>query len=246
MNIIKLDAIDSTNSYLKKLDRKEPLPDGTVVQTEHQTKGRGQQGTDWQSDKGKNLTFSILKRFSSFAVIRQFELSITVSLVISTILERQGIPISIKWPNDILAGNDKIAGILIENSIKRGMLSSTVIGIGINVNQVDFPESVGQATSMNICSGREYDRTTLLYELINALFKALDRLESTSFEELKPAYLKRLYRFRQQSHFVDDTGTPFEGRIVDVDQEGKLIILTTGGKTRSFLAKQVQFADRKN
>ena len=139
MQLIKLNATDSTNNYLKKLMLETVLDDFSVVVTNHQTKGRGQMGSEWSSEKDKNLTFSVLKSKTSLLLHQQFMLSILVSLSIVKTLEGYNIPkLAIKWPNDILSDHHKIAGILIENSIKNQQIEFSVIGIGLNVNQEIF------------------------------------------------------------------------------------------------------------
>ena len=103
MHLIKLDATDSTNAYLKKLLASEDVPDGTVVQADWQRKGRGQMGREWYSDPGKNLTFSILKRFSDFPVSQQFLFNIISSLAVVEVLHRYDVPqLKVKWPNYII------------------------------------------------------------------------------------------------------------------------------------------------
>ena len=139
MNIIKLNAIDSTNSYLKNNAIKNNFESFTVVVAEKQTDGRGQLGTVWESDQGKNLTFSVLIKFLDFKITQQFYLSMAVSLGVLRVLKSQFIyNFHIKWPNDILAENNKVAGILIENSIVGSFIKNSVIGIGLNVNQTNF------------------------------------------------------------------------------------------------------------
>ena len=139
MYIIKLNAIDSTNSYLKEMASVVFPKDFTVVVTELQTKGRGQMGANWQAEKGKNLTASVFKSLSSFSIYDQFYISMAVALAIFKALSTFEIPkLQIKWPNDILSADTKLCGILIENIIKNGKLNGTIIGFGLNVNQKHF------------------------------------------------------------------------------------------------------------
>ena len=129
MQIIKLNAIDSTNNYLKQLLIDTALEDFCVVTTNHQTKGRGQMGAEWVSEKDKNLTFSVLKKVPSVNLSRQFLLSILVSLSIVKTLEQYKLPkLAIKWPNDILSDHHKVSGILIENLIKSNKIDCSEIG----------------------------------------------------------------------------------------------------------------------
>ena len=139
MHIIKLNAIDSTNSYLRQLCTKNKLEDYTIVTAKTQTKGRGQMGTFWHVQEGKNLTCSVFKRFDKFPVDHSFYISIVTSLAIVRALHRFNVPkLRVKWPNDILSEEKKICGILIENIVKQSQLEASVIGIGLNVNQSEF------------------------------------------------------------------------------------------------------------
>ena len=139
MNINKLNAIDSTNSYLKQLSVGDGLDDFTVVVTEHQTQGRGQMGSVWESEHSKNLMFSVFKRFKDLKVDSHFYVSMAVSLAVCDALKLFHLKqLKIKWPNDILSEQKKICGILIENVIKQERIQSSIIGVGLNVNQVNF------------------------------------------------------------------------------------------------------------
>ena len=153
MQIIKLNATDSTNNYLKQLLMDTALEDFCVVVTNHQTKGKGQMGAEWVSEKGKNLTFSVLKKEPSIVLPRRFLLSILVSLSIIKTLEAYSVPkLAIKWPNDILSDHHKISGILIENIIKSNKIDFSVIGIGLNVNQKLF-KGLPKVTSLKSILG---------------------------------------------------------------------------------------------
>ena len=127
MYIIKLDAIDSTNSYLKTICVKNTPKDLTVVIAEHQTNGRGQMGTNWQVEASKNLTFSVFKHVSFLKVSEQFYISMAVALGITKALKELQIPkITIKWPNDIMSGGKKICGILNETKLKGNKIENVI------------------------------------------------------------------------------------------------------------------------
>ena len=166
MRIIKLNAIDSTNSYLKKLCTTEPVSDYTAVIAENQTQGRGQMGTIWNSESSKNLTFSVFKELSDFQFEAPFYISMVVALSLLKTLDALSIPrLSVKWPNDILSADKKICGVLIENVIKQNAIKASIIGIGINVNQITF-ENLPQASSLKAISGKEYDLNELTIAII--------------------------------------------------------------------------------
>lgn len=148
MQIIKLNAIDSTNDYLKQLSREKVLDNFTVVIAEKQIKGKGQMGAKWISETGKNLIFSILVKDIAVGKDRIFDWNIAVSLAVIRVLEEQKIPdVSIKWANDIMADSKKTGGILIENMLKNDNRFDSVVGIGLNLNQTNF-ENLPKATSL--------------------------------------------------------------------------------------------------
>ena len=148
MKIIKLDAIDSTNSHLKKLLNEEALEDLTVVVSKHQTNGRGRNGAVWSNKPSLNLAFSLLKRFNSLSIKDKFYLNIISSISVYELLKKFHVKeLTIKWPNDIMTENKKISGILIENNVKGAKITHSIIGVGINVNQNKF-RNLPNATSI--------------------------------------------------------------------------------------------------
>ena len=211
--ILKLDATDSTNLFLKELLRSGNPSDYTVVVTGNQTKGRGQMGTVWQSDAGKNLTFSVLRRFEALSVSHQFALNIAVSLAVHEVLEGLSVPdVSIKWPNDIMSGSKKVCGILIENVLKGPWVGQTVIGIGLNVNQTDFI-GLEKVSSLKLVTGAQYDLDELLQNLLQRLRFHLEGIEDKTVSQLLPVYEKLLFRKDKPSTFTDVHGEMFMGYI---------------------------------
>jgi len=245
MNIIKLNAIDSTNSFIKNLANKKALENYTVVMAEHQTLGRGQVGTTWISDKGKNLTFSVLISVENLRIENQFYLSMAVSLGILEALNRDvKIPLMVKWPNDILSDKDKVAGILIENILAGVTIRQSIIGIGLNVNQTVFPTEIGPATSLKNLTGKNYDRDDLLRKIINSIQYYVKFLEDYKFDDLKKLYLESLYKFEKPMMFEDKEGVIFLGKIIDVDENGRLVIELENETARKFSLKEIKFANR--
>ncbi|MBT7851596.1 MAG: biotin--[acetyl-CoA-carboxylase] ligase [Flavobacteriaceae bacterium] len=222
MQIIKPNVTDSTNNYLKQLLMDTVLEDFCVVATNHQTKGKGQMGTEWVSDKGKNLTISILKKNPSVVLSRRFILSILVSLSIVKTLEGYRVPkLAIKWPNDILSDHQKISGILIENLIKSNKIDYSVIGIGLNVNQELF-EGLLKVSSLKSILGKHVDRDQLLHKLLENL-QMYFKLYATKGEEiLNTEYESYLFRKDKPSTFELPNSTLFTGIIRGVSETGKL------------------------
>lgn len=243
MNIIKLNAIDSTNSYIKKLAHKTILESYTVVQAKDQTLGRGQLGTTWVSEVGKNLTFSILINFDDLKIKHQFYLSMAVSLgVLNSVKNNVKIALAVKWPNDILADRDKVAGILIENIIKGNKIKQSVIGIGLNVNQKDFPKGIGNVTSLKNIIGINFDKDSLLKNIVTSIKYYVGYVEKKEFKKVKDLYMASLYKYHKPAMFEDKDGIVFLGKIIDVSEEGKLVVELEDETTRKFSLKEIKFA----
>lgn len=241
MNLIKLNATESTNTYLKNYSSTNDVDNFTVVWAMDQTMGRGQMGNRWISEKGKSLTFSVLVNKLDLPLSQQFYLSKAVSLGVFNVLVKV-LPnlITIKWPNDIMAGSKKLGGILIENKIKRGSLSASVIGVGLNVNQVNFTE-VSNAISLKGLTEINYDLEELLNDLVDSIKGQLLKLKQNSHEQLDAEYHEKLYRFEQPSMFQIMDGEPFMARIVGVSDEGRLRLELDTGLYKEFDIKEIKF-----
>ena len=239
MPIIKLNAIDSTNSYLKQLCTKMSIEDYTVVVTQHQTQGRGQMGAIWDSEKGKNLMFSMFKDLSMHNVEFPFYISMAISLAILKTLKALYIPdLHIKWPNDILSADKKICGILIENVIKN-KLNSTIIGIGINVNQTEF-SNLPKASSLKNITGIQYDLSELLHNIIKNTKYYSSLLEEGKYDAVKNEYEMSLFRKNKPSTFKNTKGELFSGFIKGVTKYGKLQVLLEDKIVKKFDLKEIQ------
>lgn len=222
--IIKLDATDSTNLYLKGLLLSQELEDYTAVVAKKQHKGRGQMGTEWQSDDGKNLIFSVLKKFESLQVAHQFNLNICVSLAIFDVLKQLGIPdLRVKWPNDIMSGSSKVCGILIENTLKGKLIQNSIIGIGLNVNQISF-ENLEKVASLKSLTGKQFYLDELLQEILKKLKSRFAGVESKTVTQILPEYHERLFRKDKPSTFKDGKNQVFMGFVRGVSPSGKLIL----------------------
>lgn len=239
MRIIKLDATDSTNTYLKELVCNERVEDYTIVTAEHQTNGRGQMGTIWESDRGKNLMFSLFKDLSIHVVEFPFYISMAISLAIIKALQCFQIPnLTIKWPNDILSADKKIAGILIENVIKN-KLNSTIIGIGINVNQIEFPD-LPQASSLKKITGIHYNLDEILHHILKQTKWYSELLQKGEYEIVKKEYESHLFRKDMPSTFKSPNGEIFLGFVQGVTKYGKLMVRLEDDIVKKFDLKEVQ------
>ena len=243
MKLIKLDAIDSTNTFLKNLAVNVDLDDFTVATTKQQLSGKGQMGSEWVSEDNKNLTFSVFKRFERFSIDNQFCISMIVSLSIHEVLSALRLSdINIKWPNDILSCDKKIGGVLIENKLKDKQIESSIIGIGLNVNQTVF-KNLNQASSLYVNYKKKFDKDNLLKQIVDRLevnFKKYDFTISDSINHLHGNYEKLLFNLNQLKPYSLYDGTIFHGVVKGVTKTGKLK-LETNGLIKTFDLKEIKF-----
>jgi BirA family biotin operon repressor/biotin-[acetyl-CoA-carboxylase] ligase len=238
MHVIKLNATDSTNSFLKELISNEDIADYTVVVAECQTQGRGQMGTVWDSETGKNLMFSLFKDLSIHDVDFPFYISMAISLAILKALKSLNIPdLHIKWPNDILSADKKICGILIENVIKN-KLNSTIIGIGVNVNQTKF-KNLPKASSLKNITGVHYNLDEILHSIIKYTKYYSSILQNEEYDAVKSEYENSLFRKDKPSTFKDANNDLFSGIIKGVTKYGKLQVLLEDGIVKKYDLKEI-------
>lgn len=237
--IIKLDAINSTNTYLKELLAKEVVNETVVAVAHSQLNGKGQMGTTWSSEPGKNLTFSVLHDISFLKNAQQFYVSMAVSLAVFEVLKTILIPeLKIKWPNDILSGNKKLCGILIENTIRDGKQQYCIAGIGLNVNQAVFP-GLPFATSLKMVVGINFNLDELLLLLLKKLSFYFEKLKTEDFLALKNEYLQALYRYKKPSTFKTAQHETLTGIIVNVTESGRLQLKLEDNQLKDFGLKEI-------
>ena len=232
--------LPSTNTYTAGLLKEKELPEGTVIQTNYQSTGRGQAGNSWESEDGKNLLISIVLYPTMINPSDQFIISMTVSLGICDFLSRYTSLCSIKWPNDIYISNDKIAGILIESSIIDSCIKSTIAGIGININQDHFLSDAPNPVSLKMLTGKSYNLKTCLTEMVNDLDRRYKQVLSENFSQIKDEYVSKLYRLNEW-HTFTDTESNFSGRIITAGSDGRLKIEKRTGETVEYSFKDVNF-----
>ena len=239
MKIIKLDAIDSTNSYLKKLLNKESLDDLTVVVSKHQTQGKGRNGNVWLNKPSLNLAFSIYKRFSDFEIDKKFMLNVISSISVYEILKKYNLlDLTIKWPNDIMTANKKISGILIENNIRGNSIKNSVIGIGININQSEF-KNLPNATSIFIETGKLNSIDIIAQELQKALEKNFNLFKINENELIKN-YNSLLYKKNEISNFSANDMSKFQGKIIKVGIDGKITIRVSNKQLSKYSESEIK------
>jgi len=216
------------------------LENFTVVQTENQLNGRGQQYAKWVSEPLKNLTFSVFVKFANFNFLDKKYLNFAVSLAVFEVLKEQKIKnIAIKWPNDILSGKQKICGILIENNIKGIKINSSVIGIGLNVNQKLFSKSLQNVSSLSNISGKFFDLDVLLKKITIKLKLKIEQLEKQDFKSLETNYLNVLYKKNIPTMFKDSKDVLFMGIIRGISNDGKLQVELENENMLEFGIKEI-------
>ena len=240
MRIIKLNAIDSTNTYLKQLSSKEGIEDYTCATAKFQTQGKGQMGAMWSSEHSKSLMCSVFKYNSSISIKNQFYISIVTSLAIVKTLQSFSIQkLRVKWPNDILSDNKKICGILIENVIKNNNLEASIIGIGLNVNQTEF-KNLPNASSLKVITGTVFNLDELLQLIIKNLKYYFDFLKKGKYDVLKNEYENLLFRKDKPSTFKDWKGLRFSGFIKGISNSGMLQVELEDEVLKEFDLKEVK------
>jgi BirA family transcriptional regulator, biotin operon repressor / biotin---[acetyl-CoA-carboxylase] ligase len=238
--LIWLKKTDSTNLYLQDLIKKSKIPEGTLVIADEQTSGRGQRGNQWKSSAGENLTFSFVIYPDFLKILDQFMLSKIIALALFDLLNKYTKDVKIKWPNDIYIGKKKIAGILIENVIKGSKISNTVVGIGLNINQKKFSDGLPFASSLSLETGIDYKLPIVLNDLISGLNYRYNGLKTANYEKLNLEYLNALYQF-MEFHDYSANNEVFSAKIVGIEDDGRLCLLTSNNKLLKFAFKEVVF-----
>ena len=228
--IVHIDETDSTNRWLK--DHGE----GTmVVATDYQTAGKGCGSNAWESERGKNLTFSMLIHPDGIAAREQFRITEVVSVALCRTLQPYIYnKVEIKWPNDIYVGDRKLCGILIENRLQGNVIVDCIIGIGLNMNQRVFLSDAPNPVSMYQLTGQETDCEALLADFLQTFDQEWQNKTNGS------EYRELLYRKGKDGLYEDKTGR-FVARLADVLPDGRLLLVDEEGKERTYAFKEVSF-----
>lgn len=239
MNIIKLDAIPSTNSFLKEMSANQLLENFTVVVAENQTEGKGQRGNVWNVESSKNLTFSVLIKKFHVSEFNPFVLNVLTPVSVFQVLSTYNLRnLKIKWPNDILAENKKIGGILIENIFKNQNEIDVIIGIGLNVNQSKF-ENLPNASSLNLLLNKNFNKEELLHQIVLKIEENYKKLIQSGEDYFWSFYNENLFRKNVPSVFEKNNKSRFQGIIKNVSKEGKLIIQLEDDSIQAFEVKEI-------
>lgn len=237
-----LQIVDSTNRYIRdeaaRLWGMAPRSQAVVVVSENQTAGRGQRGNVWHSDEGVNLLLSIMVRPTFLAAAQQFLLSEAVALSLHRTLSSYGINTLLKWPNDIYVGRCKIAGVLVELDYEGSGAEQAIIGIGLNVNQAEFPQMDKLPTSMKNILGHSVDKDKLLAHLLDSFLYYYNKLRNEDASALHNEYKQQLLGLGVRRSYTDETGA-FDAVIEDVEPTGHLLIRRTDGRLCRYAFKEI-------
>jgi len=240
--IIHNERLGSTNDYALERIAKGEAVEGDVIWTDEQTQGRGHGTSHWESEKGKNLTFSIIFSPRFIEPSKQFVITQMISLAIVRLLEKHlKKRVTIKWPNDIYVENGKIAGILIQNILSGNTIDYSVVGIGLNVNQEHFISDAPNPVSLFRFTGSETPPGELLDELLSITGGLYNKLHNPVFYSgLHELYLEHLFRYREWAEY-DSGGKFFRAMITGISDYGQLKLQTVKGEEKLFGFKEIEF-----
>ncbi len=238
--IIKIERTVSTNNYATSQVRENETKAGTVFLAYDQTAGRGQLTNRWESEAGKNLTFSVFLRPVFLDIHKQFMLSKVVCLGLESFLSQFVEGVKIKWPNDIYVADQKICGILIENAIMNGQISQSVIGIGLNINQTRFLSDASNPVSLKMLTGNDYALDDLLTGLLKEFDHYYQQLVAGNFNLLDHEFQQQLYRLEEWHPFKDEKHH-YTGKIIGVNEIGQLKIEERDGPVHEYHFKEVAY-----
>ncbi len=231
---------NSTNVYAWELVKKEPSTNKLVIACHCQTAGKGQGGNSWESEAYKNLSFSVILKPHFLPADKQFLLSQAVSLAIIDFLTTHQITAKIKWPNDIYIGDKKLAGILIENSLRGATMQQSIVGIGMNINQINFMSNTPNPVSLRQITNKEYDLKTELNTLIACLETRYLQLMNDYTDKIQQAYTSNMYRYQIPANYqVKDEVK--QGSIQGVNSYGQLLVQFADG-LQIFNFKEIRYS----
>ena len=239
--LIHFEKLTSTNDYAQNLLSKSKPVEGTVITAAYQSQGRGQIGSVWYSNPGENVILSVILYPDFLYVSQQFQLIKWVSMaVLDTVSSFSPGKVNIKWPNDILLQQKKVAGILIQNLIQGDRIHSSIVGIGLNVNQISFGPELDFATSLRHSGNSRFDLSNVLQTLVQKLdgTYSLFKDNPDSFDK---GYLENLYRRGEKHKFLNQAGNVFVGTITGVNKTGQLAVKTETGELQYFSLKEIKF-----
>ena len=244
--LIQLDETDSTNRHLTHLCDEGHVAEYTTVCADYQTAGKGQRGNSWESERGRNLMFSIVLYPAFLPPQRQFLLSQLAALAVKEELEQRTEGFCIKWPNDIYWHEKKVCGLLIENELSSAGITRSIAGIGVNVNQETFRSDAPNPVSLKQITGQEHDRKQILEGIVQRIRTYYEGLRQPEAErravavDIAARYDLALFR-RTGWHLYEDARGRFEARLLRVEEDGRFVLQDRAGRERAYLFKEVAY-----
>lgn len=238
--VFHVPVTSSTMSRLRELDLGGRSEEFVLLTTDYQTAGRGQRGTSWESEAGKNLLFSVLFHPTSIAPDCQFSLSEALSLSVAEALDRYADGVSVKWPNDVYWHDRKICGMLLEHDLQGPRIATTLAGVGINVNQREFFGDAPNPVSLRQITGRDICREALLADVLGNFLTHYRSLCRGGCSALHSLYINRLYHGRGL-HFFRDRNGEFEAEVCGISSVGRISLRKAGGEVGEYAFKEVSF-----
>lgn len=241
-SINHIPVLDSTNKHIQLLLENEDLLEGTVIWADEQTDGRGYGDNKWESMPGKNLLLSLILKPQFIKASEQFILTEIVSLALVSLIKKH-LPnrnVSIKWPNDIYVDNMKIAGILIQNTIRGSQIGHSILGVGLNINQKEFSKKLPNPVSLAKLSGLDYAIEDILHDLLAHINRYYSHtFSSKGCQELRKEYYSYLFRFEEWSRFKG--AEEFTAKIKGINEYGQLSLQLESGETKEYGFKDIEF-----
>jgi BirA family biotin operon repressor/biotin-[acetyl-CoA-carboxylase] ligase len=234
--LVFLPSCHSTNEVAGEMLKNGPFEEGIIIITDHQTAGKGQRGNTWETEPNQNLTFSLILKPFFLPAQQQFDLNIAISLGIHDFLKKLQSGFLIKWPNDIYYNNQKLGGVLIQNTLKENKIENSIIGIGLNVNQAEF--NLPKATSLRSIVKKEFNLEQTLEDLCHCIEWRYIQLKKGQIAQLKAEYESNLYAIGEERLYKSEQ--VFRGKITGIAADGRLEIDTNTGY-RYFAFKEVEF-----
>ncbi len=248
-NSCNLKSTDSTNSYASELLRQKVQPEGTMIYTFDQQNGRGQRGNTWYSQPNKNATLSYILHPTFLQLEKQFLLNKITCLAVADLMAENltyskeiseaNKLVQIKWPNDIYVGNKKIAGILIENALRESSIKTSIVGIGININQTEFKDQIN-ATSLALLTNSNYDLMQLIERLCEFMEARYLQLKANKTDAIDTEYLQKLFQLNEWKNYTLNNEI-FEGKIIGVSSFGKLQMELRRAEIKEFYLNEIGF-----
>lgn len=236
--IIHLKETNSTNAYLRNLLQTERLPEGSVVYVDFQTAGRGQLGNVWESEEGKNITFSVVIYPDVIPANMQFVISEIAALSVKETLDCYTDGCTVKWPNDVYWHDKKICGMLIENDLSGKFIYQSILGIGININQQIFRGDAPNPISLSLVTGKEYDRDEVLSKFLEIFYDKYLTVLKGDLDVIHKTYKAALYRGEGFYSYKDENGT-FNACIHEIEPSGHMLLRLENGEIRRYAFKEV-------